>query len=110
MVRRAPKPSPDDFPEFPVKREVLCSMLTPPLGRTAFFDRVKKGKIVSVKGLSGYYLLNQSLHPLGIPMVRELPGAARSRSLEDITRLAFTLIDPATFPAPSLDAHGRCDR
>ncbi len=38
---------------------------------------------------------------MGLPPVLDLPLEHRSRSLEDITRLAFTLIDPITFPAPS---------
>ena len=32
--------------------------------------------------------------------MKELPGGVGERSLEDVTRLAFTLIDQRIFPAP----------
>ena len=35
-----------------------------------------------------------------MPTVTEFPEADRKRSLEDIARFAFTLIDPVLFPAP----------
>ena len=101
MPRQAAKnESLKDFPEFPVKREVICSMFTPPLPKSTFYDRVNEGKIIPMPKLSGYYLLNASLHRLGLPLVKELPAQVGARSLEDITRLAFTLIDPALFPPP----------
>lgn len=96
----AKKLTPADFPEFPVKRGFLCSMFNPPLAKSTFYDRVNEGKIVSMKGFPGYFLLNASLHRLGLPMRRELPASISSRNLEDITRLAFTLIDRDLFPAP----------
>ena len=53
-----------------------------------------------MKQCSGYFLLNASRVRLGLPPVKELPGGMGERSLEDVTRLAFTLIDPRIFPAP----------
>lgn len=96
----AKKLTPADFPEYPVKREFLSSLFKPPLPKSSFYDRVNEGKIVPMKGFSGYFLLNASLYRLGLPMLRELPASVSARSLEEITRLAFTLIDPALFPAP----------
>lgn len=53
-----------------------------------------------MKQCSGYFLLNASRERLGLPPVKELPGGVGERSLEDVTRLAFTLIDQRIFPAP----------
>ena len=75
-------------------------MFTPPLPKSTFYDRVKDGRIIALKGVPGYFLLNESRRLMGLPPVLDLPGEHSSHSLEDITRLAFTLIDPLTFPAP----------
>jgi hypothetical protein len=56
MHRRAAKKPPDELPEFPVKRGVFCAMFTPPLAKSTFYDRVKDGKIIALKGVSGYFL------------------------------------------------------
>ena len=100
MPRRAAKKPSDDFPEFPVKRKVFCAMFTPPLPKSTFYDRVKDGKIIPLKGVSGYFLMNKSRRLMGLPPVLDLPHEHKSHSLQDITRLTFTLIDPITFPAP----------
>ena len=71
------------------------------LPRSTFHDLDNKGRIVPIKELRGYYLLNPSLRKLGLPQVSELPNAPESRSMEDIIRLAFTLIDPSLFPEPA---------
>jgi len=94
-----------DFPEFPVKREVICSMFTPALPKSTFYDRVQMGKIIPMPELPGYYLLNATLHRLGLPLVRQLPDPPKRRSLEDIVRLAFCLIDRNLFPEPSWLLH-----
>ncbi len=87
-------------PEFAVRRETLGGFFDPPLPRSTFHDLVNKGKICPVKGLRGYYRLNDSLRRLGLREVSSLPGSGE-RSQEDILRLAFTIIDPVAFPAPS---------
>ena len=69
MPRRAAKKPSDDFPEFPVKREVFCAMFTPPLPKSTFYDRVKDGRIVALKGVPGYFLLNESRRLMGLPPV-----------------------------------------
>lgn len=51
--------------------------------------------------MRGHYLLNDSLRRLGLPEVCELPKPPPEPNLEGIVRLAFTLIDPKLFPAPS---------
>jgi hypothetical protein len=94
-----------DFPEFPVKREVICSMFTPPLPKSTFYDRAKEGKIIPMPELPGYYLVNASLHRLGLPLVRQLPDPPEQRSIEDLVRLAFSLIDRNLFPSPSWLLH-----
>lgn len=99
--RSATKENLADYPEFPVKREVICSMFTPTLPKSTFYDRVTEGKIIPMKEIPGFYLLNATLHRLGLPLVKQQPVELPTRSLEDIVRLAFTLIDRNLFPAPS---------
>jgi len=91
----------DATPEFVVRRESIARFFDPPLAASSFHDLVNRGKIIPMKGMRGYYLLNESLRRMGLPKVLEIPSAVEKRSLEDIARLAFTLIDPRLFPAPS---------
>jgi hypothetical protein len=51
--------------------------------------------------IRGFYLLNASLRRLGLREVPSLSESAATRSTEDLLRLAFTLVDPEAFPAPS---------
>jgi len=90
-----------NHPEFAVRREMISSFFSPPLPKSTFYDLVNKGKIIPMKALTGFYLLNDSLRRLGLREVAELPNAPASRSPEDITRMAFHAIDPELFPAPS---------
>ena len=102
MARRSS--SKDDlkgFPEFGVKRDFICELFTPPLPKSTFYDRVKEGKIIPMKELPGYFKLNASLARLGLPLLKQLPARSEVPSLEDIVRLAFSLIDPVIFPSPS---------
>jgi hypothetical protein len=88
-------------PEFAVRRETISRYFEPPLPRSTFHDFVNKGIIIPMKGLRGFYLLNASLSRLGLREVTKLPEAPANRSLEDMVRLAFSLIDPLLFPPPS---------
>ena len=92
-------------PEYAVRAEMIGSFFSPPLASSTFHDFVKKGKIVPMKGPRGFYLLNDSLRRLGLREVRELPKPPSAPSLEDIVRLAFTLIDRNLFPEPSWLLH-----
>ena len=87
-------------PEFIVSREFFDRYFERPLPTSTFFDRVDEGKILAWPHMKGRYYLNASLQRLGLPTVTALPEATRTRSLEDIARLAFTIIDPDIFPAP----------
>ena len=97
MASKAP---PTGYPEFGVRWETIGSYFKPPLASSTFYDLVSKGKIVPMKGRRGYYCLNDSLRRLGLREVPSLPDVSR-RSGEDLVRLAFMLIDPDIFPAPS---------
>ncbi len=90
-----------DCPEFVVRREAFDRYFDPPLATSTFHDLVNKGKIIPMKGMRGFYLLNASLRRLGLHEVAKLPKETERRSLEDIVRLAFTLIDQTLFPPPS---------
>jgi hypothetical protein len=101
MSRTPPKNSPSDSPEYVVRRETISRYFNPPLPRSTFHDLVNKGKVVPFKHLKGFYHLNGSLRRLGLPEVAELPKEPALRSSEDIVRLAFSVMDPDLFPAPS---------
>ena len=80
---------------------MILGFFSPPVSRSKFHELVNDDRIVPVDGLRGYYQLNASLKRLGLREVRKLPGEETARTLEDIARLAFTLIDPLLFPAPA---------
>ena len=94
-----------DCPEFAVTREAFNRYFEKPMPTSTFHDFVNKGKIVPMKGIRGFYLLNDSLRRLGLREVRELPKPPPVRSLDEIVRLAFILIDPNLFPEPSWLLH-----
>ena len=100
VARVNTKPSESGFPEFAVRRETISRFFEPPMPRSTFHDLVNKGRIIPLKELRGYYLLNESLRRLGLREVANLPTQVSERSMEDILRLAFHLIDPRVFPLP----------
>ena len=101
MVSRNRKaPAPSGFPEFVVTKDALDSFFVPPLPKSTFYDKVNAGLIIPFDGLQGRYYLNESLRRMGLREVRECPRTGKDISLEDITRLAFTFIDPLLFPPP----------
>jgi len=100
MANRRIKTPPIDGPEFIVSRDFFDRYFERPMPTSTFHDLVNKGKILAWSHLRGRYYLNSSLQRLGLPTVSDLPKDSPGRSLEDICRLAFTLIDPLLFPAP----------
>jgi len=89
-----------------VRAEVIGRFFSPPLASSTFYDLVNKGKIVPLKGIRGFYKLNDSLRRLGLREVPKLPFDTPGRSPEDIIRFAFSVMAPETFDPPSryLDA------
>ena len=59
-------------PDFAVRSEVIRRFFHPPIGKSTFYDLVKRGRIAQVHGLRGYYRLNESLRRLGLPAVDQL--------------------------------------
>ena len=98
-VSASPKDTPAGYPEFAVRRETISRFFHPPLPTSTFHDMVNRGKIIPVKGLRGFYRLNESLRRMGLREVPAIPSSGRSTG--DIIRLALTSIDPAVFPAPA---------
>ena len=86
--------------EFVVTREFFDQFFEKPMPTSSFHDLVQKGRILPWNGMRGRYLLNGSLKRLGLPALTELPSELPKRSLEDITRFGFTLIDHNLFPPP----------
>ncbi len=100
-VSQQPSKTEAAYPEYAVRRDTISGFFSPPLPSSTFHDLVNKGKIVPVKGLRGFYRLNDSLRRLGLREVAHLPSKVSLRPIEDIVRLAFALIDSGTFPAPA---------
>jgi hypothetical protein len=101
MSKASSKNEPSGYPEYAVRAEMIGSYFSPPLASSTFHDFVNKGKIVPMKGVRGFYLLNDSLRRLGLREVRELPRPPFAPSFEDTVRLSFSLIDRTIFPEPS---------
>ncbi len=53
-----------------------------------------------MKGLRGYYLMNESRRRLGLSELDEVPGGEK-RSAEGLLRLGFSMIDRILFPEPA---------
>ncbi len=87
------------YPEFAVRAETFNVYFDKPLPRSTFHDLVNKGKIIPMKDIRGFYLLNESLKRMGLREVSELPNSEK-RSLVDIVRFGFSLIDRDVFPEP----------
>ena len=104
--KSAAKAAPPEYPEFAVRRDGFNRYFDKPLPTSTFHDKVNEGIIVPLKGLKGFYKLNDSLARLGLRPVMKLPDPLPTRTTDDIIRLAFHAIDPEVFPAPSwlLDA------
>jgi len=101
MSKPSLKNEPAGYPEYAVRAEVIGRYFSPPLASSTFHDFVNKGKIVPLKGIRGFYKLNDSLRRLGLREVARFPAEIQKRTIEDIVRLAFTLIDRDLFPEPS---------
>ena len=101
MSRPPSNKEPTGFPEFAVRAETISRFFPPPLASSTFHDFVNKGKIVPMKGIRGFYLLNDSLRRLDLREVSELPQDVPARTAEDIIRLAFHVIVPEVFAVPS---------
>ena len=101
MNKSSVKSDATDYPEFAVRAEVIGRFFSPPLASSTFYDFVNKGKIVPVKGIRGFYKLNDSLRRLGLREVPKLPFDVPTRTPEEIIRFAFCAIDPEVFDPPS---------
>ena len=64
MSKPSGKNEPTGYPEFAVRAEVIGRFFSPPLASSTFHDFVNKGKIVPLKGIRGFYKLNDSLRRL----------------------------------------------
>ncbi len=80
MASPSSKVPPTGYPEFAVRQEIICRFFDPPMAKSTFHDFVNKGKIIPMKGIRGFYLLNASLSRLGLREVPSLPEMAATRS------------------------------
>ena len=101
MSKASSKTEPTGYPEFAVRAETIGRFFSPPLASSTFHDFVNKGQIVPLKGVRGFYKLNDSLRRLGLREVPVLPQEVSSRTTEEIIRLAFHAIEPELFTAPA---------
>ena len=77
------------------------SLEKPSIFDSTFYELVNKGVIVPFKHLRGYFRLNESLCRMGLKEVPHLPEELPPRSIEEIVRMAFHLMEPDVFPAPT---------
>ena len=98
------------YPEYAVKAEVIGRFFSPPLASSTFHDFVNKGKITPMKGIRGFYLLNDSLRRLGLREVPKLPEESPVRTPEEIIRLASHMMNSEVFEAPLVVATCGRDR
>lgn len=93
---------PPGIPDLAVDQETLMRFFGPPIGKSTFYNLVRRGVIVKMQEVQGYYLLNESLVRLGLPHVSGLPvtpdAARRERQLVE---LALSLAAPDVVPVPS---------
>jgi len=74
----------------------------PPIGRSTFYNLVRRGVIVKIKEVQGYYLLNESLVRLGLPHMSGLPATPdAARRERQLVELALYLAAPDVVPEPS---------
>ncbi len=101
MSKSSSKNEPTGYPEYAVRAEVIGRFFDPPLASSTFHDFVNKGMITPMKGIRGFYKLNDSLRRLGLRELAKLPFEVTVRTPEEIIRFAFLTIDPVVFSAPS---------
>jgi hypothetical protein len=101
MSKSSAKNEPTNYPEYAVRAEVICRFFSPPLASSTFHDFVNKGRITPMKGIRGFYMLNDSLRRLGLRELAKLPDEIPARTPEEIIHFAFHAIDPEIFYAPS---------
>ena len=113
MSKSSARNEPTGYPEFGVRKDDICAFFSPPMPSSTFHDRVNDGIIVPIKGMRGFYKLNDSLRRLGLREIPAIPQKVASRTTEDIIRMVFHTIDPDVFPPPSwlldVEAIAGCD-
>lgn len=101
MPKLKPSHENESAPEFIVAREFFDQFFERPLPQSSFQDLVKKGRIIPWTHMRGRFLANESLRRLGLPKITQMPEDVQQRSLEDLIRFGFTLIDDTLFGPPS---------
>lgn len=97
--KKATSKLPPGIPEHAVDQETLMRFFRPPVGRSTFYNLVKKGVIVKLKEVKGYYLLNESLIQLGLQPVSELPADPKAAQREqELQTLAMNMAAPDVEP------------
>lgn len=83
MRKSSARNEPTGYPEFGVRKEDICAFFSLPMPSSTFHDRVNEGIIVPIKGMRGFYKLNDSLRRLGLREVPELPQKITPRTTEE---------------------------
>ena len=102
MSKPSSKAPPTGYPEFAVRRESFDSYFDKPLPRSTFHDLVGKGIVVPLKGLKGFYKLNDSLRRMGLREVPSLPDVRRidgRRAGHNYSRVRATVMTGLVEPA-----------
>jgi hypothetical protein len=100
--KKATSKLPPGIPDRAVDQETLLRFFGPPIGKSTFYNLVRRGVIVKIKEVQGYYLLNESLVRLGLPHVSELPATPDAAQRErQLLEFAMSLAAPDVVAQPS---------
>jgi hypothetical protein len=92
---------PPGIPDHAVDQATLMRFFGPPIGKSTFYNLVKRGVIQKINEVQGYYLLNESLVRLGLPPVSELPATPDAAQREiQLVELALHLVAPDVARSP----------
>lgn len=92
---------PPGIRDFAVDQDTLMRFFGPPIGKSTFYNLVRRGVIVKLKEVQGYYLLNESLVRLGLPHVSELPATPDAAQRErELLEFAMRMAAPDVVDTP----------
>lgn len=82
MDSRSNGVSDSGLPEYAVRWETNSRFFEPPMPSSTFHDFVNKWRIIPVKGIRGFYQLNESFRRLGLRGEKGPLSRASERNLE----------------------------
>ena len=66
-AKKTPSKLAPGIPDHAVDQETLMRFFGPPIGKSTFYNLVRRGVIVKIKEVQGYYPMGQTLHVIPQP-------------------------------------------